>query len=168
MANICYVEGKVWAKSKSKIRSFIGWLKEYKMLQVEETEEIQTLENGLFSQVFIGDCKWSIESSINNPSDKKGDLTIKTNGIIVELWSQEPGCEFEEHYVVENGNITTNDTVDWTGVFIDDFENETEMTECGYTKEDFDENGWCHKGGFKDWGEFASDVTPDLFEYNRI
>lgn len=164
MANTCFVEGKVWAKSKNRIRSFLTWLGRYKMLSVEETEEIQELENGLFSQEFIGDCKWSIESSINNPGDKKGDLTTKTDGIIVELWSQEPGCGFEEHYIVEDGGITTNDCVDWTEVHFDDFEDEADIAECGYTKEDFDDEGYCHKGGFEDWGEFATDVTSDLFE----
>lgn len=164
MANTCYVEGKVWAKSEAKIRSFLTWLREYKMLSVAATEDIQKLENGLYSQEFIGDCKWSIESSINSPSDKKGDLTTKTDGIIVELWSQEPGCGFEEHYIVENGSITTNDAADWTVVCIDDFEDEAEMADRGFTKEDFDGQDWCQKGGFEDWGEFAIDVTPDLFE----
>ena len=111
MANICYVEGRVWAPMKNKIRDFISWLGRYKMLQVEEIEEIEKLENGLYSQKFVGDCKWSIESSINNRGDGKGDLTTKTKGIIVELWSQENGMGFEEHYVVENNSITTNDSI---------------------------------------------------------
>lgn len=167
MANICYVEGRVWAPTKNKIRDFISWLGRNKMLQVEEIEEIQKLENGLYSQKFVGDCKWSIESSINNRGDGKGDLATKTKGIVVELWSQENGMGFQEHYIAENNGITTNDCKDWTEYCVDDFDSLEELNEefgTQFTDEDIDCYGYVHIGGFDDWGEYADDVTPDLFE----
>lgn len=157
MANICYVEGKVWSKSKNKIHSFLTWLGKYKMFQVEETGKIEKLEEGFYSQTFAGDCKWSIASSINNPFDKKGDLTSKTHDIIVELWSQEPGCGFEEHIVVINGYTDTDECKNWTEYCADEYKNIDELNEefnTNFTEDDIDEYGYCHTGGFSNWGEF--------------
>lgn len=157
MANICYVEGKVWSRSKNKIRSFLTWLGRYKMLQVEETGEIEELEKGLFSQTFAGDCKWSIASSINNSFDKKGDLTSKTHDIAVELWSQEPGCGFEEHIIVGNGYVDTDECEDWTEYCADEYESIDELNEefnTNFTEDNIDEYGYCHTGGFDNWGDF--------------
>lgn len=105
-----------------------------------------------------GDCKWSIHSALftdavsmreqketgigswawNEQSDSRDYVTLfeacKNYHVNVEVYSEETGCEFQEHYKYENGE-TLSDCVDYTEVYNEDTE-EYEST-GGYESWDF-------------------------------
>ena len=71
------------------------------------------------------------------------DLLCKKLEIGLELYSEESGCCFQEHYHVDaNGNILIKDCVEWTEDWWDE-ENDCERDEPVYT------------GGFDDYCCFA-------------
>lgn len=172
MANNCYVEGKIWSKSKERIEEFFDWLQDYKMTSVDRVTDIEYDEdNSCYSLVFAGDCKWSITSSINKLCDNiNGNLTTKTDDIVVEMWSQEPGCGFEEHVIAANNIIDTEDDVDWEEYCVDEYKTIDQVNEefsTNFTEDDIDEYGYCHTGGFPNWGEFDESKVYLLDEENN-
>jgi hypothetical protein len=73
----------------------------------------------------------------------------------MEVYSEESGCCFQEHYVCVDGDVICDECVEWNEYFIDDYE----------TKEDAEEElgieitdeQWANKydpicyGGFETW-----------------
>lgn len=133
-------------------------------------------ENGLFYAVIEGDVAWSCAKWFETEEDEKTliclgyekdengmelfdkpiygtahyitlDLLCKKLNIGIELYSEECGCEFQEHYVVNhNGEIVVNKCVEWRTIYED--ENGNELNEP------------YEEGGFGDW-EFA--LTNEIF-----
>ena len=112
MANCCYVTGKASALNIEDLKEFLAVMENEKFMDFDY-EEIDDWGEGERKTVrFYGDCKWSISSSIN--SSRYGNaLDETTKGLIVEMWSQEPGCGFEEHVVYANGTCLYDDCVDY-------------------------------------------------------
>ena len=102
MANSCYVTGKASALNVEDLKKFLDVMENEKFMDFDY-EEIDDWGEGERKTVrFYGDCKWSISSSIN--SSRYGNALNETSkGLIVEMWSQEPGVGFEEHVVYANG-----------------------------------------------------------------
>lgn len=81
----------------------------------------------------------------------------------MEVYSEEPGCEFQEHYKYENGNIT-EESVEYKEIYFEDYEDE------GYSREGIEnllgieitddewDDGYKEIGGFKDWDFELEDV----------
>lgn len=110
-------------------------------------DEIVELDNGLYECFVWGYCAWSVHSSMmgsdsveisyyHQCKEEHKDIFMGTNLIeqsrdcVIEVFSEEPGCEFSEHYIFdhseckcdtcieiqqggydENGNPTTD--IDW-------------------------------------------------------
>lgn len=117
-----------------------------------------------------GDCAWSIKESMlpgYNPS-----ITLATEakrlGLVVEAYSSEPGNHFQEHVLINKGDILTFDCVDYEEYFVEDM-NEKQLAELcaekALTKEEIlsnaNHNGDYTVGGFGD--DFAN--FADLSAY---
>ena len=120
-----------------------------------------------------GDAAWSVRSSMMNHSgkydcSKKEFMLISTVSerlqLEIEIFSDEPGVGFQEHYLFRNGEIIINDCVDTMSVYFDEdaYEGTTreerfasflrEEPELGVSLDDFDENGYYQSGGIENWG----------------
>ena len=118
----------------------------------EETEET---EDGKCRCQIDGYTKWSVHSSLidnaismRTEPDKwffgdgedKSKLTFVTMleaceqlNLDMEVYSEEPGCGFQEHYVFIEGVLVADESVDYT--------------------EEYDEEAdeWVSEGGFENW-----------------
>lgn len=74
--------------------------------------------------------QYSYYDDVKNDHEQSSDINVtcieelsEKYGIEVELWSQEPGMEFEEHYHIKNGKILCDDCHEFSEVYIgkDDF-----------------------------------------------
>ena len=155
MANCCYVTGKASALNVEDLREFLAVMENEKFMDFDY-EEIDDWGEGERKTVrFYGDCKWSISSSINS-SHYGNALDETTKGLIVEMWSQEPGCAFEEHVVYANGTCLCDDCVDYEEYNLDDYDSLEELNkECGtnFKEEDFIDRV-ASVGGFEDFDTF--------------
>ena len=125
----------------------------------EDYDEIK--ENGLFEAFVYGDCAWSVESCmfdaeygyigdklygtyyfdckndgrVNN-EDFRGTHMVEATkdlNLTVEIYSREPGACFMEHFIVDKGNIITQENCKWYEVY--DEEEDTYVSVGGYEVE---------------------------------
>ena len=121
-----------------------------------------------------GWCKWSVQSAMIDNA-----ISMRTNPEIwafhnvdvsqlefitlveacerwnleMEVFSEEPGCCFQEHYIVRNGIVEVHECVEWCEYWVDDFETKEEAEqelEMEITDEEWEE-GVVQRGGFGEW-----------------
>lgn len=122
-----------------------------------------------------GWCKWSVQSAmIDNAISMRTepnmwgwtkDVNPSTLEFItlweacarwnidMEVFSEEPGCAFQEHYLIIDGQVVCEDCVEWNEYDLDDFETKEEAEEeleIEITDEEWEEGGFIGRGGF-DW-----------------
>ena len=104
-----------------------------------------------------GYCAWSVASCMmGGPCSYYNDLKIRYGNnskattlrfesarlnLIIELYSEEPGCCFSEHIMFVNGEGIINDCVDYYERWYDEDDNELDepIIEGGYESWDFDD-----------------------------
>lgn len=154
----------------------------YRVFEAEVYHD-ETDEFGVKTTGVRGNCAWSVGSCMMGGQsgyysdfekrygkDNKGtcleNLTKETN-TIVEIYSEETGCCFQEHIVVNHGIVLLDETVDYHEICLDDVEEDhgslrnflnTEASEIERQAiiENMDENGELNDdfvgvGGFSDW-----------------
>lgn len=136
---------------------------------VEEELYEEKFGNDTVAKVVSGDCAWSVSvcmfpgfmSYYNSWTEKRDAVTGKSNkdlcddfrgtnmleatkelGLVVEIFSEEGGCEFMEHYLIDNGETIEEECVEWRELHDDDGE------------PILDENGDIMTEGGLDW-EFS-------------
>ena len=121
-----------------------------------------------------GWCKWSVQSAmIDNAismrtepnlwafSTRKEELefitlleaTEKWN-LVMEVYSEEPGCEFQEHYVFDNGTILCDECVEYHEYWICEYETKEDAEEelgITITDEQWKYEDCISYGGFDVW-----------------
>lgn len=124
-----------------------------------------------------GTCKWSIYSALvsNAVSMRESQDTWyfteeeKSRGlefitlfeacakwnITMEVYSEECGAGFQEHYICVEGEVTCDECVDYYEYWIDDFDTKEEAEEeygVEFTDEEWEEAYDCiYRGGFGSW-----------------
>ena len=140
MANICSFSMKIIG-ARENIEKFIDMMKQKGTVWMGrgasvDFTDIEELENGKYGCQIDGDTKWSVQSSMISNAismrtepekwcfDKgtdKSKLTFITLyeaceqlQLDMEVYSEEPGCGFQEHYVFVDGQLVTEETADYT------------------------------------------------------
>ena len=168
MPNWAAGEMKIKAKNKKDIIEFIKYLyprdnKEDKYFArafmpwdsfadaKKNVDEYTIKEDNAYSYVFSFECAWSAAVCFTDAAYSKDSITGETNNRIVglpevckkhkifaELFCEELGMGFQEHYLIDdNGDFIIDDVVDWE---------ETWEDEAG---EELDEPR--ETGGFGEW-----------------
>lgn len=90
--------------------------------------------DGTFTQTVWGYCAWSVQSCMLNVKGTYYDDVLKnhkdifmgtsleeeSNQCEIEVFSEEPGMGFSEHYIFKNGECTLDDCVDIQSAGYDD------------------------------------------------
>lgn len=104
----------------------------------------------------FGDCAWSISSCIReNRGELYGNLHdwTKRLKIKIEVYSEEPGMGFAEHYLYDSGHCIICDVVDFEEFYIGEFDSKEqaeEELEVGFTDEEWEssDGDYIRRGGF--------------------
>ena len=177
MANICDFSMVVKGK-KENIEKFINmmeqkgnvWMGRGAMVNRIDIEEF---ENGNYRCQIDGETKWSVISSMVDNAismrtepekwywgEDKSKLSFVTLyeaceqlELDMEVYSEEPGCEFQEHYLFVDGNLVTDECVDYIEYYLDEYETKEESEEELEIKITDDEwnDGVVVRGGFDSW-----------------
>ena len=140
MANICGFSMKVIGTEEN-IEKFIDMIKQKGTVwmgrgAVVDFTDIEELENGKYSCLIDGDTKWSVKASLVGDAIRMrtelgkwyfGDDVDTTKLTFItlyeaceqlqldmEVYSEEPGCGFQEHYVFVDGQLVTEETTGYT------------------------------------------------------
>lgn len=177
MANNCWYQMRI-AGRKESVEQFIAMLSGEAPIRLGRVFSVNKDEpftpypgNRSIGYADIsGDCAWSIRESMlpgNNPNCTLA-TEAKRLGLVVEGYSSEPGNQFQEHVLINKGDILTFDCVDYEEYFVEDM-SEAQLAELcqdkGLTREELlskaNHNGDYTVGGF---GEDFADYK-DLSAY---
>lgn len=121
-----------------------------------------------------GTCKWSVISALvdnaismrTEPdlwafSSEDKDLEFitlfeacKKWNLVLEVYSEECGLEFQEHFICNKGEVICEECVEWHEYDIYDYNTKEEAEkELGFeiTDEEWEHEDFIHRGGFGDW-----------------
>lgn len=113
-------------------------------MSYDDTEDIITVTVG-------GDCAWSVascmlEGGYNNSNNNCNGTTLEREtqrlGLVVEVYSEECGNAFMEHYIIASGEFVANECVEWSEYFMEDFEDVNDFNETtgqNWTQKQFEE-----------------------------
>jgi hypothetical protein len=132
-------------------------------------EEIEQLDLDEYQVIINGYCAWSVSSCMfksyyyrdlkeRYPNEFRG-TTLQSEsirlGLDIEVYSEECGCCFQEHYVILNGAVTVEESVDWYEYDLSEFDTKEEAEEeleIEITDEEWNSGeDFIGRGGFGDW-----------------
>lgn len=174
MANLCSFLMKVRGE-KEDIEQFHKALNQQGDIWMGRGAETDLTFEDDGSAFMSGWCKWSIISSlVDNAISMRTEPNLwafsrddknlefitlfeaceKWN-LVMEVYSEEPGCEFQEHYICDKGRVICDECVNWEeyDIYIYDTKEEAEE-EFGvkFTDEEWNSGeDSVHRGGFGDW-----------------
>lgn len=176
MANICDFSMCVKG-SRNDIENFYNALIQKGNIYMGRGAEAEINYDNEESKAFIdGWCKWSVQSAlIDNAISMReqpdiwyfeDEVNVKELefitlseacdrwNLIVEVYSEECGCGFQEHYIIKKGNIEVDECIDWNEYFLNDYETKKEAEEnleIEITDEEWENLDVISRGGFKNW-----------------
>ncbi len=176
MPNLCDYEIKVQGKEED-VKEFVKILKadyyidengvdscERHFWRVFEADVIdEGMENGIYYNLVAGYCAWSVYSCMaegtftyNDDNPNCGGTSLQKESerlhLIIEVFSEECGCAFMEHFVYKNGETLVYDCVEWNEYPTEDFDTVEEMNDeygTTFTQEEFENNNFLSTGGMK-------------------
>lgn len=107
-----------------------------------------------------GDCKWSVQSAILDKN--RLQEIISKYKLNLEIYSEEPGCGFMEHYLWEEGELVLSESADFALIHIDNIQDDEEWADEFFnslivkktciTKDNYesfaDDDGYIKVGGY--------------------
>lgn len=132
-------------------------------------KEIEQVGDDVYQVVIGGDCAWSVSSCMfedgyygrikaEYPNEFRGTtlpIESKRLGLDIEVFSEEGGCAFQEHYVIINGDVIIDECVDWEEYDISEYDTKEEAeTDYGIEITDEEWNSgedFISRGGFGNW-----------------
>jgi hypothetical protein len=103
-----------------------------------EYDEIEELYNGIYQVIINGYCAWSVYCCMLDTSKSSYYKSLKTGypcefrgttllveskrlHLDIEVFSEECGMGFQEHYVIKDGELCTDECVDYGEYYIREF-----------------------------------------------
>lgn len=173
MANNCFYDMHIVGK-KDDVDYLIDQIKEgktgrvfsvdvYEYEEKEESDYPYMYQHNETHAYICGDCAWSVFSTFLTANGNNFKNILKSRKLLVEIYSEEPGCGFMEHYMWEFGEERLNETRDYYTETIDNLEEDQDaleeflenelVKEKGITKDNYkdfaDDDGWITIGGFE-------------------
>lgn len=168
MANNAYYEMKVVGRQDN-VEAFVRamrWEGEYEQQGAGRVFSCEVYEQGEsnngYYMLLLGDCAWSVESAmrvLNNPNNIER-LSEKLE-CQIEAYCEECGCEFQEHFLVVNGEVEIDECIDWCEINVEDvdecedeFWQQDYVVASGITKDNAKEHavdGYVSIGGYASW-----------------
>ena len=174
MANTCWFDMRITG-GEEEIKELISMLQwKGKFLNAGlgrvfsfDAEEIEKTDiPGVFQVNGTGVCAWSVVSAMQNYKSHVPNLESETGrlGLVVEVYSSEPGVGFQEHVLIAKGSVIISECVDYEEHWVEGIgglEAYNRENETNFTEDMVNENGDVCIGGYGDtYGDFA-----DVSEY---
>lgn len=173
MANSCYFLMKIAGKEEN-VNTFVRMLQhtgEYSRqnglglissFEIDEDTVTRSPSGGQFyAAEGQGDCNWSLKIALQDYKARDLLKEVERLGLFVEAYSSEPGCEFQEHLLIDRGKLLIADCVNYEEYFVEDMDEsqiQKLLDDKHITREQLlsavNSNGDFCVGGFHNFGEF--------------
>lgn len=108
-----------------------------------------------------GDCDHSLKVALQDFPLRPLQKETERLGLVVEAYSSEPACEFQEHILLDRGTLLIEDCVHYEEYFVEDMD-DAQLAQLsadkGLTREQLlskvNHNGEYCEGGFETFGAF--------------
>lgn len=161
MANNCLFDFKIVGKEENvdELMEMMKWQGKYENCGLGRIYEVYFTDknnrvDGITEAYGGGDCAWSVLSAMRNYGDRNPSLESETNrlNLKIEIYSSEPGCCFQEHVIIENGEVLEDKCVNYEEHWIWEFDTLEEYNKEYGTNftEDMVEDDYVKIGGFGD------------------
>ena len=177
MANICSFSMKVRGKKENIEQFYKALTQDGRVYMGRGADANIDYEDGDNCAFIDGCCKWSIRSAlIDNAVSMRTEPDIwyfgdgvsskdfefitlfeacKRWNIVMEVYSEESGCCFQEHFICDKGEVICNDCIEWNEYCIDDYDTKEEADkDFGIVISDNEWNSgdaFISRGGFENW-----------------
>ena len=177
MANICSFSMKVRGEHKNIAKFYDAMMQNGSVYMGRGADAEIVYEDEDGTAQIDGWCKWSVSSAmVTNAISMRTEPDIWYWGegvdaskiefitlfeacrkwnVDMEVYSEEPGCCFQEHYVVINGDTVCDERVEWNEYCIDNYKTKEEAeAELGIEIADEEWNcgdTFISRGGFENW-----------------
>lgn len=130
---------------------------------------VEEMLDGRYMALIDGYCAWSVKSCMfedgyysdvkaNYPNHFRGTtLLIESErlNLDIEVFSDECGMCFQEHYIVKQGILEVDECVDWCEYYVDEFDTKEEAEkelDIEITDEEWENREeYISRGGFGSW-----------------
>ena len=167
MANLCCFTMKIVGKKENveeftKMMKREGEFKENGLGRVYDFDitEPDQLSDGTLLVLGSGSCAWSVWCAMmqeyRSPRPSL-ESESKRLDLVMEVFSEEPGCAFQEHYFINKGVLETDETEEYHEFWKDGYDEEDwndVLKENELTEDDMNEDGFIAVGGFENYCEF--------------
>lgn len=172
MANICSFSMKVKGK-KEDIEKFCSALEQKNGIYMGRGATINSKTVFDDFAIINGDTKWSIWASLIHDAqhmkehpdhwawlnDKPTEIfsieeATKLYNVSAEVYSEECGNQFQEHYIFKDGETILKEVVDFIEIYPEDYETKEEAEEnynVSISDEDWEYGECIQYGGFENW-----------------
>lgn len=175
MANICSFSMCVKGQHED-IEKFYNAMSQIGTIYMGRGADAEIRYEDEEGRAFIdGWCKWSIYSAlINNAISMRTETDMWSFGdvdpsklefitlleacarwnLVVEVYSEECGCEFQEHYIIDHDELVCEECVDYYEYCLDDYETKEEAEselDIKIDDEEWENGGFISRGGFGEW-----------------
>lgn len=176
MANLCSFLMKVKGNKEEDIESFCKALSQNGKIWMGRGAEIDPTFEDDGIAIISGWCKWSVMSALidnaismrteperwYHPEDEEEHEYItlweacERWNLVIEVYSEEGGCCFQEHYICDKGDIICDQCEDWEVYYVDEYETKEEAEEdfgVEFTDAEWENqgDGIICRGGFENW-----------------
>ena len=171
MPNLCCYSMKIKG-NKENVYEFHKRMRDYdapnhlwRMFEADVYDEKDN-EDGTIKIDVAGSCAWSIETCCRASGYSDGVDLLEVNSrdlnLEIEIWSDESGMCFQEHYFYKNGECLIDDCVEWNEYYYDEYEydsfeefkRENDIPD-DITEDDLEDGCYYHDGGFDNYCEFS-------------
>ena len=169
MANNCFYDMRITGKRDNvyELIKMLQWKDEYKESGLGRTfscdivsEACVITDDILFIDV-AGDCAWSVLCAMREEYKPAPLWSLEKASreldLIIEVFSSECGCCFQEHVLIYKGDVRIDDCTDYEEHWVSGYnslEEYNEENETNFTEDMINENGDICIGGFDNYGEF--------------
>lgn len=168
MANNCDFHMKIRGRKDDcrELADLLAWKNGHEKDGIGRIYLCQVVDEGPGWLEVAGDCAWSVQTAILEPQGGRFAEDLARLDLAVEVYSSEPGLQFQEHYVIDRGDVLVEEEVEYKEYWVEEMGRE-ELAEVAeelgltpdYLMENMNEWGDYRVGGFESW-DFSYIPSP--------
>lgn len=174
MANYCEFTMKITGRRENvnELIDMMKWQGKYQDNGLGRIYDCWVEDAEKFDETFVsvyanGNCAWSVLTAMRSYNGRHPSLESETErlGLVVELYSSEPGMCFQEHCMIDKGEVVFEECIDYEEHCVEEFDTVQEYNEEYGTNftEDMVQDGYVYIGGYGDqYGQFKKIEIENL------
>lgn len=118
-------------------------------------DEVEELNREYISVQVSGYCAWSVLTAMRNYKGRHPSLESETErlGLLVEFYSSESGNGFQEHCMIDRGEVVFEECIDYQEHWIAEFDTLEEYNKeygTNFTEDMIENEEYIYEGGYGD------------------